>query len=61
MGIVTIDEIEDDQELYVDYWDLFELDKNVQPEWLHIPETPLNHLFFKKGIVETNPYLVNFT
>jgi hypothetical protein len=44
----------------VDYWDIFELEKEGQPEWLHIPETPLDKLFFKKA-VEVNPILLRLT
>lgn len=36
-GIMTIKDVEDDEELYLDYYETFELEKNKQPDWLHLP------------------------
>lgn len=58
MGVFSITDIQDNNELFVNYWDNYDIDKDVKPEWLTIPQSPLEDLFFiKKGYVNDVSYL----
>ena len=46
--IFAIDDINDDEELFLDYWELYEIDKDDHANWLLVPESPLNIYFTKR-------------
>ena len=37
MGVVTLVDIEDDTELFVDFWNLYTFDLKTIPDWMTIP------------------------
>lgn len=48
MGVVTLVDLEDDTELFVDYWNVFSVDLKTLPDWMTIPPDNLGKLFVKR-------------
>lgn len=60
MGIITIDDVNDNTELFVNYYDHYDLDIKDTADWLTIPESPLDQLWYlKKGYELHMTYLTN--
>jgi hypothetical protein len=58
MGIVTLKDLYDDEELFVDYWDVFLFNKEQIPDWLVVPPPALNHFYVKKDYERKIPLLL---
>lgn len=46
--IVTLVDIPDNTELYVDFWNVYSYDKDKIPDWLNIPQDVLGKYFVKR-------------
>jgi hypothetical protein len=58
LGMVTLRDIEDNEELFVDYWDVYLYDKEKAPDWLVVPPPALNHYYTKKHYEHKIPLLL---
>lgn len=48
LGIVTLADLEDDTELFVDYWNVYTFDLKTIPDWMTIPPDNLGKMFVKR-------------
>ena len=58
MGIVTLKDLYDDEELFVDYWDVYLYDKEKIPDWLVVPPPALDHFYVKKDYEKKIPLIL---
>lgn len=58
MGIVTLKDLYDDEELFVDYWDVYLYDKQQIPDWLVVPPPALDHFCVKKDYEHKIPLIL---
>ena len=60
MCIFSTTQLADDTELFVDYWDMYDIDVRRCPEWMTVPRSPLDALhFIKKGYESDVALLTN--
>ena len=60
MGILTIKDLEDNEELFLDYNEIFDLDKNNIPDWICKIKNPLGKFYLKKSLESFTPFYVKY-
>ena len=48
LGVFAVTDLDDDEELFVDYWNLYAFDVEKIPDWLCIPPDNLGKFFVKE-------------
>ena len=60
LGIVSIKDIGDNEELFVDFLEIFDLDKNNVPDWIIKKENKLGKFYLKKSLESFTPFYVKY-
>lgn len=58
MGVVALTDLEDDTELFLDYWNVYAFDLKTVPDWMTIPPDNLGKLFVKRDYEHRVPLVV---
>lgn len=57
LAVVTAKELHDDQELFVNYWDVLAVQKELAPDWMGQPPLPADPFLVKKHYNYNNAVL----